>query len=127
MWTKSLQKKAKSTLPVDERRLKTPMLKLPNIASRDMQVKNTGEMAEGMGKDKRDPTIYIMENVSESTPLNSQFWKALKKVRCWVNMNDVSMYLLWFNFIVGLSKFYFLLFRSHNHTFVYPNTKGHEI
>ena len=89
MWTKSLQKKAKSTLPVDERRLKTPMLKLPNIASRDMQVKNTGEMAEGMGKDKRDPAIYIMENVSESTPLNSQFWKALKKVRCWVNMYDV--------------------------------------
>lgn len=36
MWTKSLQKKAKSTLPVDERRVKTPMLKLPNIASRDM-------------------------------------------------------------------------------------------
>ena len=36
MWTKSLQKKAKSTLPVDERRLKTPMLKVPNIASRDM-------------------------------------------------------------------------------------------
>ena len=30
---------AKSTLPVDERRLKTPMLKLPNIASQDMQVK----------------------------------------------------------------------------------------
>ena len=46
-------------------------------------------MAEGMGKDKRDSRIYIMENVSESTPLNSQFWKALKKVRCWVNMNDV--------------------------------------
>ena len=90
MWTKSLQKKAKSTLPVDERRVKTPMLKLPNIASRDMQVKKkTGEMAEGMGKDKRDPRIYIMENVSESTPLNSQFWKALKKVRCWVNMYDV--------------------------------------
>ena len=88
MWTKSLQKKAKSTLPVNERPSKTPMLKLPNIASRDMQVKN-GEMAEGMGKDKRDPRIYTMENVSESTPLNSQFWKALKKVRCWVNMNDI--------------------------------------
>ena len=67
------------------------MLKLPNIASRDMQVKKkkNGEIAEGMGKDKRDPRIYIMENVSESTPLNSQFWKALKKVRCQVNMNDV--------------------------------------
>ena len=78
MWTKSLQKNAKSTLPVNECPSKTPMLKLPNIASRDMQVKN-GEMAEGMEKDKRDPRIDIMENVSESTPLNSQFWKALKR------------------------------------------------
>ena len=71
MWTKSLQKKAKSTLPVDERRSKTPMLMLPNIASRDMLVKKKWEMAEGMGKDKRDPRIYILVNVSGSMPLNS--------------------------------------------------------
>ena len=68
MWTKSLQKKAKSTLPVDERRSKTPMLMLPNIASRDMWVKKKWE---GMGKDKRDPRIYILVNVSGSMPLNS--------------------------------------------------------
>ena len=46
-------------------------------------------MAKGMGKDKRDPRIYIMVNVSGSMSLNSQFWKALKKVRCWVNMHNV--------------------------------------
>ena len=57
-------------------------------------------MAEGMGKDKRDPRIYVMENVSESMPLNSQFWKALKKVHCWVNTNDVfvvAQFYLWLN------------------------------
>ena len=66
-----MPKKAKSTLPVDERRSKTPMLKLPNIASRDMWVKKKWEMAEGMGKNKRDPRIYMMVNVSGSIPLNS--------------------------------------------------------
>ena len=75
MWTKSLQKKAKSTLPVDERRSKTPMLKLPNIAGRDMWVKKNGKawgkINEGMGKDKRDPRICILVNVSGSMPLNS--------------------------------------------------------
>ena len=62
MWTKSLQKKAKSTLPVVERRYQE---------SGYVGKKKTGEMAEGMGKDKRDRRIYIMENISESTPLNS--------------------------------------------------------
>ena len=71
MWTKPCQKKQKYTFSVDERRSKTPMLKLPNIASRDMWVKKKWEMAEGMGKDKRDPRIYIMVNVSGSMPLNS--------------------------------------------------------
>ena len=46
-------------------------------------------MAEGMGKDKQEPRIYMMVNVSGSMPLNSQFWKALKKVGCWVNMHNV--------------------------------------
>ena len=77
MWTKPCHKGKKYT---SEGRSKTPMLKLPNIANRDMWVKKKWEMAEGMGKDKR---------LSGSMPLSSYFWKAVKKVRCWVNMNNV--------------------------------------
>ena len=47
---KTMPKKAKSTLPVDERRSKTPMLKLPNIASRDMWVKKNGKRPKALEK-----------------------------------------------------------------------------
>ena len=76
MWTKSLPKKGKSKPPVDVRRSKTPLLKLPNIASRYMWVKKM-EMAKGMGKDKREPKICIMETFLDvyCKALISQFWK----------------------------------------------------
>ena len=66
MWTKSLQKKAKSTLPVDERRSKTPMLKLPNIASRDMWVKKNEKWPKAWGK---------INEIQEYIYIGKRFWK----------------------------------------------------
>ena len=60
-------------------------------------------MAKGMGKDKGEPKICTMENVSGRI-----FYKGIKflvlesiKVRCWKNMNDVFV------------MFSFLLFDNH--------------
>ena len=109
MWTKPLPKKVKSKPPVDVRCSKTLLL----IYAYIYVSKKKWEAAKGMGKDKREPKICIMENVSGRILQGIKFLVLESiKVCCWNNMNDVFVVVQcypWF-------KFYFVLFQSHNHT-----------